>query len=238
MNLEALLVSKDAGLLGVLRQALEKMSVNVEVCAEVRGGTDALAKRKFDGIIIDCDDLEGGVKLLEDLRKTQSNSKSVSFAVLNGKTTTQQAFRYGANFVLQKPLTTLHATRCFHASINFMVRERRRYFRYRVEMPVHIAIAQGKEFTANSTNVSEGGIQIRIATKILKDTPVALRFVLPNSSISLELAGEVAWADGAGHAGIRFVQVPQSSQYQLEKWLTGRLQNEIPRNLQGYAALV
>jgi hypothetical protein len=31
--------------------------------------------------------------------------------------------------------------------------------------------------------------------------------------------------------------VPQSAQYQLEKWLTDRLQSEMPARLQGYVAL-
>jgi hypothetical protein len=51
------------------------------------------------------------------------------------------------------------------------------------------------------------------------------------------LKGQVAWTDGTGHAGIRFVDVPQSAQHQLEKWLTDRLQEEIPPKLQGYVAL-
>jgi DNA-binding response OmpR family regulator len=237
MNLESLLISRDASLVGVLRQTLEKISVDVEVCAESRPGNEILAKRKFDAVIIDCDDLQGGVKLLQDLRRTQSNSKSVAFAVLNGKTSTQEAFQFGANFVLQKPLTPLHATRCFHAALNFMVRERRRYFRYPVEMPVKIVIPNGADLSANGTNLSEGGLAIRVAAALMKDTTVELRFTLPGSNISLELKGQVAWADSTGHAGIRFVDVPQSSQYQIEKWLTARLQNEIPAKLQGYASL-
>lgn len=44
-------------MLGVLRPALEKVSVDLQVCAESRSGNDLLAKRKFDGVIIDCDDL-------------------------------------------------------------------------------------------------------------------------------------------------------------------------------------
>jgi hypothetical protein len=63
------------------------------------------------------------------------------------------------------------------------------------------------------------------------------RFTLPETNISLELKGEVAWLDGTGHAGIRFVEVPQSSQYQLDHWLTERLQEEIPPPLHGYAQL-
>jgi DNA-binding response OmpR family regulator len=237
MNLESLVVSKDAALLGVLRQTLEKISVNVEVCAEGRLGNEMLVKRKFDAVIVDCDDLQDGASLLRDLRQTQSNAKSVAFAVLNGGTSTQEAFGYGANFVLQKPVTPLHATRCFHAALNFMLRERRRYFRCAVEMPVHVSVAKVGEFKANSTNISEGGIAVRVATKLTKDTTVGVRFVLPGSNTSFDLKAQVAWADGTGHAGIRFVDVPQILQCQLEKWLSDRLQEEIPRTLQGHGPL-
>jgi len=238
MNLDALFVSKDGGLLGVLRQTLEKMSVTVDACPGIEGGSEHLKKRKYDAVIIDCDDMQGGAQLLQDLRKTQSNSKSVAFAVLNGKTSTQQAFQWGANFVLQKPVTTVHARRCFHAALNFMVRERRRYFRCPVEMPVHVGIANGSKFNGTSTNLSEGGLAIRVGTKLAKDSTVEVRFTLPDSHVSLEVNGEVAWTDGSGQAGIRFIQVPQTAQYELDKWLSERLKQEMPRELTGYPALV
>lgn len=237
MNLDSLLISRDADLLGVLRPALEKISVNIEVCAGSEPGHNLMAKRKFDAVIIDCDDLQNGFDLLRWLRQTQSNAKSVSFAVVNGKTTTQQAFQSGANFVLQKPLTPLHASRCFNAALNFMVRERRRYFRHPADMPLRIGLPQNQEMTATATNLSEGGMAIRFIGKLAKDAQAQFRFTLPGANISLELKGEVAWADGTGHAGIRFVEVPQSSQYQLDKWLTDRLREEMPERLRSYAAL-
>ena len=231
MNLESLLVSRDADLLGVVRPALEKISVNLDVCPEFQAGNDLLAKRKFDAVIIDCDDLRNGFDLLRVLRKTQSNAKAVAFAVVNGKTTTQEAFQSGANFVLQKPLTPLHASRCFNAALNFMVREQRRYYRHPVDMPVRISLPHNQEVTATTTNLSEGGMAIRILGKLPKDAQAQFRFTLPGVNISLELKGQVAWADGTGHAGIRFVEIPQSSQYQLEKWLSDRLQSEMRRRL-------
>ena len=237
MNLDSLLMSRDAALLGVLRPALEKISIKIQVCAEFQPGNDLLAKRKFDAVIIDCDDLENGFDLLRALRRTQSNAKSVTFAVVNGKTTTQEAFKSGANFVLQKPLTPVHASRCLNAALNFMVREKRRYYRHPVDMPLRISLPQSQELTATATNLSEGGMAIRILGKLPKDAEAQFRFTLPGANISLELKGEVAWADGTGHAGIRFIEVPQSSQYQLDKWLTDRLQSEMPARLQGYSAL-
>ena len=237
MNLDSLLISRDANLLGVVRPALEKISVSLQVCPEAQPGRDLLAKHKFDAVIVDCDDVQNGFDLLRSLRNTQSNSKSVSFAVVNGKTTTSEAFQSGANFVLQKPLTPLHASRCFNAALNFMVRERRRYFRLAVDMPLRIGLPQNQEMTATATNLSEGGMAIRVVGKLAKDAQAQFRFTLPGANISLELKGQVAWADGSGHAGIRFIEVPQSSQYQLEKWLTDCLKNEMPARLQGYAML-
>ncbi len=237
MNLDSLLISGDADLLGVLRPALENVSVDVQVCAGSKPGNDLLAKRKYDAVIIDCDDLEDGVGLLQTLRQTQSNAKTVAFAVVNGKTTTQEAFQSGANFVLQKPLTPLHATRCLNAALNFMLREQRRYYRHPVEIPLRIAVAPDQELTATTTNVSEGGMAVRVVGKLPQGAAVQLRFTLPGVNISLELKGQIAWADGTGHAGIRFLEIPQSSQYQIEKWLTDHLQKEIPKRIQGYAAL-
>jgi DNA-binding response OmpR family regulator len=237
MNLETLLISRDAALLGVLRPALEKISVDLLVCAGGPPGNDLLVKRKFDAVIIDCDDVQNGFDLLRTLRQTESNAKAVSFAVVNGKTTTQQAFQSGANFVLQKPLTLMHASRCFNAALNFMVRERRRYFRHPVDMPVRISLPQNQETTATATNLSEGGMAIRVLGKLAKDVQGQITFTLPVVKVSLELKCEIAWADGTGRAGIRFLEVPQSSQYQLEKWLTERLQDEMPGAFEGRSTL-
>ena len=234
MTLESLLISKDPALLGVLRPTLEKLSVSVEVCSAIQTGSEMLRKRKFDAVIVDCDDLAGGVELLTSLRNTQSNGSSVAFAVLNGGTTTQKAFQIGANFVLQKPLTPLNANRCFNAALNFMVRERRRYFRHPVEMAIRMSLPEGTEVDATTTNVSEGGMAIRLSGKLPKNVPVRVRFTLPESNTSLELKGNIAWADGAGNAGIKFVELPQSSQYQIEKWLSERLRDELPVNLQSH----
>jgi CheY-like chemotaxis protein len=237
MNLDSLLISRDADLAGVLRPALEKISVDVKICVELQAGSELLAKQKFDAVIIDCDDLQDGFDLLRKLRQSQSNAKSVAFAVVNGKTTTQEAFHSGANFVLQKPLTPLHASRCLNAALNFMVRERRRYFRHTVDTPLRISLPNAQEVIASVTNLSEGGMAIRVLGKLPKDVPGKFSFTLPGTGTSLELKGIIAWSDGGGRAGISFVEVPQSSQYQLEKWLTDRLQEEMPARLQSYAAL-
>src|SRR6202166_1915428 len=158
MTLDSLLLSQDPDLLRVIRPTLEKLSIDVEICPEARAGADILITDKFDAVIVDCDDLSGGLAVLQGLRSTPSNKNSVAFAILNGKrTTTQDAFGMGANFVLQKPISMLTAARCFHAALNFMIKDRRRYFRQPVKMLVKVEY-DGKTLHATSTNISERGI--------------------------------------------------------------------------------
>src|SRR5262252_2099804 len=209
MTLESLLLSQDTELLRVIRPTLEKLAIDVSVCQDARAGSDILISDKFDAVIVDCDDLSGGLALLQGLRNTPSNKNSVAFAVLNGKrTTTQEAFGMGANFVLQKPISTLNASRCFHAALNFMLKERRRYFRQPIKMEVQV-ILEGKTLNATSTNLSEGGIALLLREALPKGATPHLKFALPDSSIRIEVEAEVAWADFKGLAGFRFHNVPK-----------------------------
>lgn len=228
MTLESLLLSQDPELVRVLRPTLEKMSIDVEICHEARAGSDILISDKFDAVIVDCDDLTGGLALLQGLRNTPSNRNSVAFAVLNGKRTTmQEAFGMGANFVLQKPISTLNASRCFHAALNFMLKERRRYFRQPVKMQVKVVL-EAKTLTATSTNISEGGIALLLHEAVPKGAALHLKFALPDSNIQMEVESEVAWSDMKGLAGFRFQNVLKSSQAQLEQWLDERMEQEFP----------
>lgn len=133
----------------------------------------------------------------------------------------------GANFVLQKPITVVSASRCFHAALNFMLKERRRYFRQPVKMHVKLQL-DGKSFTATSTNVSEGGIALQLPDGLSKGATLQLKFTLPGSDIHLDVAAEVAWTNGKGLSGLRFQHIPKSSQTELENWLNAHMEQHFP----------
>jgi len=226
MNLESLLVCRDTEVVRVLRPTLEKLCIDVEVSAAAKSGAEILSSAKFDAVIVDCDDLPDGLEVLKNLRQLSSNRTSVSFAILNGKTTTQQAFEMGANFVLQKPITTASTLRCFHTALSFMVREKRRYFRCRVEMPVVLQFGQGDEMMCIATNLSEGGMALQCDGALPKGSINKVSFGLPGTKITMEPKGDIAWADGLGRAGLRFVDVPEVSRDQLEKWILRRMESD------------
>ena len=75
MPLESLLLSRDPEVIRVLRPALQKLSIDVEVCSGVNSGQEILSTEKFDAVLVDCDDLKGAVGVLESLRKSASNQE-------------------------------------------------------------------------------------------------------------------------------------------------------------------
>jgi DNA-binding response OmpR family regulator len=233
MNLESLLLSRDVEVMRILRPVLEKLAIDVEICQEAEQANEILLSEKFDAVIVDCDDLPGGLGVLEGLRATPSNKSSVAFAILNGKkTTTQDVFKMGINFVLQKPISSLNASRCLHAALNFMMHERRRYFRQPVSMPVKLLAAE-KEVEAMGTDISEGGMALCVRRALPKNATPRAQFTLPESSVTLDLEAQVAWADLKGRVGLRFTNLPQSSKDSLESWLNQQMEKELPVALAG-----
>ena len=231
MNLNSLLLSRDVEVMRILRPALEKLAIDVQVCQEAREASEILLSEKFDAVIVDCDDLPGGFEVLQELRATPSNKSSVAFAILNGKkTTTQDVFKMGINFVMQKPISSLNASRCLHAALNFMTVERRRYFRQPVKMAVKL-IAAEKEVEATSTDISEGGMALMVRRALPKNATPHVHFTLPESSIALSLETQVAWADLKGRVGLRFMNMADSSRESLEKWLDRQMAKDLPKVL-------
>jgi len=221
MPLESLLLSRDDEVIRLLQAALDKLSIRVEVCGGVNSGEEILRTEKFDAIIVDCDDLAGGLRVLEGLRTAPSNRNSVTFAILSGTTTTQQAFQMGASFVLQKPISVLNATRCFSAALNFMTREQRRYFRHPVEIAATLESGEGQRLKATITNISEGGMAIFFRGKFPSGS-VSANFKLPGGGSPLETKVQVAWMDDSGRAGLRFFDLPKDLRGQLDQWLTAQ----------------
>ena len=133
----------------------------------------------------------------------------------------------GANFVLQKPISMLNAARCFHAALNFMIKERRRYFRQPVKMLVKV-VYEGKTLNATSTNISEGGLAVQLREAPPKGAAPHLKFTLPNTNIHVDVEAEVAWVDVKGLAGFRFHDLSKTSKQELEQWLDDQIEQEFP----------
>ncbi len=223
MALVALLLSRDPDAIRIFRRALDELAVELEVCTRAEAARARLGEQKFDAVIVDCDDLALGLEVLESVAKTSSNKRAIALAVINGITSMREAFELGAHFVLEKPLSVERAGRSMRAALGFMYAEQRRYFRFPVQCPVVLKLREAKQLSGTATNVSEGGLALRLDEPIAGQDQIDLCFRLPSMAEPVEAKGEFVWLDGKGNAGIRFLHLPMESRRTLMRWLADQV---------------
>lgn len=222
MALQALLLSRDAESNRTLRRVLDTTNIEVEICSSPEQARLALSRRKYDTLLVDCDDMHNGPAILRELRQGKSNKSCIVFAIVHGRTTVQQAFEMGANFVLDKPVSQERATRSVRAAHGLIMRERRRYHRHLLRASGAILVDAGAELPISITNISHGGISIECNRRLDEGGAASLRFVLPGIKRALEIKGEVMWSNPEGQAGIRFQVISAEVKKELDSWLERR----------------
>jgi TonB family protein len=69
-------------------------------------------------------------------------------------------------------------------------------------------------------NLSEGGISVQAAAALDPTEPVTLLLEIPRVRKRVEVKGEIAWLSASKkEAGIRFVDLPESTLKQIQKWM-------------------
>lgn len=222
MALQALLLSRDPEVQRILRRVLDTASIETQICANPEQARMALSRRKYDALLVDCDDIADGPAIMRELRQGKSNKSCIAFAVVHGKTTVQQAFEMGANFVLDKPISVERATRSVRAAQGLIMRERRRYHRHLLRASGSIAVDAGAELQISITNISHGGISIECNRQLDQGGAARLKFYLPGTKRMLEVKGEVMWSNPEGQAGIRFQVLTLEMKRELDTWLERR----------------
>ena len=222
MALQSLLLSRDPEVHRTLRRVLDAANIDVEVCNNPEQARMALNRRKYDAVVVDCDDMQNSQSILKELRQGKSNKSCIAFALVHGNTSVQQAFELGANFVLDKPISVERATRSIRAAQGLIMRERRRYHRHLLRATGAIIVDAGAELPVSITNISTGGISIECARRLDEGGAAKLRFQLPGAKKALEVKGEVMWSTPEGQAGIRFQVIPVEVKKELDSWLERR----------------
>ena len=223
MNLTSLVISSDDRAVRLLRNVLGELEIDVEHCADHVSAARELAQRSFGAVIIDCKD-ERSFGLLQSVRSSQHNSKSMAIAIVEARTNLQAAFKLGANFVVFKPISTEKAKSSFRAARALMKRERRRSVRLQVNIAGYFRFQNGEGEQVSISSLSEGGMAVRLGGAPGKKTgPIKFSFALPDTTTVIEATGTIAWQDARNHAGIQFAAFPDASHQSLKEWL--RLQS-------------
>jgi CheY-like chemotaxis protein len=228
IGVRVLLVSDDIEIIDTLCQNMEQMAMHVEVCTDMGLASRKLCHAKFEAVVVDLNNTGERLEFIKKPREMTSHKGAVVLAILNNGNEMPSAFQAGANFVLVKPLLPALVTRTLRASYPLMVRERRRYYRCPLQIPVGISSTTRQEFVATSVNISEGGMAIASPVPLHVGEKVNLKLTLPGTEKAEKISSEICWADDTGRVGLEFIQVPARVVEHLQSWLSDRLEEYLP----------
>jgi len=137
------------------------------------------------------------------------------------------AFRKKSQFVFERPLSPQSIHKILKPAYGLILRERRRYFRYPVSIPVIIQRESREEIHGSSVNISGGGMALSTQLPLVPGERVRVQFTLPDHEAQFFAKSTICWSK-AGHFGIRFVSVSDVDKSQLQTWLSEKLEETLP----------
>jgi len=220
--LEFLLVSTDYKTLSAVNGGLKQCGAVLDFVPTTDSALQFIGRRRIDGVFVDLA-VTGALDLILSIREGSSNRHAVIFACVQSAAEAAPALGAGANFAIHKPVTAESVRAHVTTARNVMVRERRRYFRHAVSLPVSLTV-RGAEHRATITNISEGGMAVRV-TKPLQASPI-----LSVVDFAFELAsgpavsgrGQITWANTEGLMGVTFHFLRGNGQDDLLTWFNQR----------------
>jgi CheY-like chemotaxis protein len=220
MRLQALVLCSDDKILRVLRRVLSDLEIAVEYCTDADSAVRQLTRRRFEAVVVDCNDEDIAAQVLASVRSAPCNKRSIVVAMIDGQKAVRSAFALGAHFVLYKPISAERAKTSFRAARALMKCERRRNARVAMQIPVALVSENGAgQGTVVTSDISQGGMSLKLSRRAQKPGPMRIKFTLPGTDDSVECAAAVAWQEGGPQAGIRFVDLSPEQRDQLKSWL-------------------
>jgi len=221
MALTSMVVSRDWQEVSVLECILGGLHIDCDVEPQPERAQEKLVHRKVDALIVDCD-LRGTDQFLHNLQANAQFPSNVPLVVMGGPRERKQIDATGALFSFEKPISVEQAVRTLSAARNLILDGRLRYHRQAVETAVDLSWGKQRRAQGALVNLSQGGIGIYLEKELDVRQPLQISFRLPGTRHTVKARGEIAWTDQRGNAGIRFLEVPERLQRNLQLWLAQR----------------
>ena len=223
----ALLVSADPATIQQFSLALRELSISPNTCHDAASAGLLLKSRKFDAVIVDLQLGEQSGLILDEVHLSASNRTAVSFGISNNDAEATAALRQKSQFVFERPLSAQSIHKTLKPAFGLILRERRRYFRYPISLPVIIQRQSRQEVRCTSVNISGGGMALSTQVPLVPGENVHVRFTLPDHGGPVVAESTICWSK-TGHLGVRFLSVSDEHKSELQVWLSQKLEQILP----------
>jgi ActR/RegA family two-component response regulator len=226
-----LLVSPSSLTMYQLAKSAHRFDMSVQVCTEVRTALDLVNRQKFDAVTVDLTLGQHATAILRETRSSPANRTAVAFAISSTLDQSADAFRAGSSFVLERPLSLDSIRRTLHAAHGLILRERRRYFRCPISIPVSVQQEGASPVYGETTDISEGGMAVHLLTPLKPGVEGTAQFTLPNTPVPIRAQANICWCDEKGHAGLQFQSLSARDNSELQQWVAGKFEKHLsPRD--------
>lgn len=108
MAYQAVFFCQDEKLARVLSQVFAEVDFTVDHAADAFSTVKKLMERRYDAIVVDCDNEQNSTLIFKSARNSALNQNSLAIAVVEGQAGVARAYRIGASLVLTKPISVEH----------------------------------------------------------------------------------------------------------------------------------
>jgi hypothetical protein len=216
-DLQAVVVSGDPSVLGMLPAWLRNMGVRPTVFSNPAAAVQAMRGQRVDAVFVDSA-LDPNFSVLREVRATPAGRNLICMAIVSRFTSIREAFRY-SDFILEKPFLQQRVTQTLRAAHGMMLRDRMQYSRMPLHTEASVFNSLAKSFSAVATNVSQTGIALESSAQFHPGDVVQIQFRLPDAPKSLACKARVIWSDQHGRAGFSFLEMKSSDKELLSTWI-------------------
>lgn len=223
--MRVMVVDDEPSILKFFKTAVEPLGFEVTALTNGHDAMRLLAGDKFDAIFVDVRMPEmDGFELTRLIRNSAGNS-TVPIVMLSGLgdvDTMRKGFQAGITFFVGKPIGQERLTGILRMMRGAMLKENRRYAR----LPLRITVTWefgGNRFTAESLNISEGGMLLESSGGATLGQVINLRFLLPGVPDILSVRGRVVRKAQGDQMAIQFIDLVRETREAIQTYISGKI---------------
>ena len=214
-------------MVNVFSDLFRQIGVAAQNCADESNAALVLGGARFEAVVLDFDKLSGTLPVINCLREGGSSRNALVFAVASNGAARQRALDQGANFAFERPFRKATIQQVLHTAYSLMLRERRRYFRHAVSLPIKVRRNSGIRIACTSINISRSGMAISVPNSLDLGEELELEFSLTETGDAVGASGTVVWDDKHGKAGVCFQCASLEHQNRLVRWLDSHFYRQV-----------
>ena len=221
--MRAFLLTTDPLLVSTFIDVSQQFGIEAQCSGDLRNVSQQLNNTKYEALVLDFD-TAAAEAVLEDVRKSRGHHNAVIFGVASNSDVRDRVLHEGVHFLLKRPIQSEEIKRTLDVAYDFMLGERRRYFRCTAELPVRITVGRlASTLECTTLNISSDGMAVNIPVPLALAETLTIALTLPNGFV-VNASGIVIWDDRHGKCGLKLQCKGQESRRELDSWLNTRFE--------------